>query len=128
VRVRLAGSRPKRNASLCPTGLDNEQQDIVRKRVFEQHRCQRRTAPEDQAWPVHRLDAANALDNVRSKALERTPFKAVRPVGRDIFRTSGARCTCEVDGASRRFGAVNLQITYNTFTRRARAWATLTSG
>ena len=32
------------------------------------------------------LDAANALDDVRAKALERTPFKSVRPVSRDIFR------------------------------------------
>jgi hypothetical protein len=50
----------------------DEQQDLVRKPVFEQHQCQRRTAPEDHAWPVHRLDAANVLDDVRAKALERT--------------------------------------------------------
>jgi hypothetical protein len=64
----------------------DEQQDLIRKPLFEQHRCQRRTAPEDQAWPVHRLDSANALNDVRSKTLERTPFKTVRPVGLYIFR------------------------------------------
>jgi len=64
----------------------DEQQDLIRKPLFEQHRCQRRTAPEDQAWPVHRLDSVNALNDVRSKTLERTPLKTVRPVGRYIFR------------------------------------------
>jgi hypothetical protein len=34
---------------------------------------------------VLRLDAANVLDDVRSKALERAPFKTFRTVGRDIF-------------------------------------------
>ena len=54
--------------------------------MFEQRRCQRRAAREDQVRAVLRLDAANALDDVRSKALERAPFQAFRPVGRDIFR------------------------------------------
>ena len=35
-------------------------------------------------WPVIR--AANALDDVRSKVLDRPPSKTVRPLGRDVFR------------------------------------------
>src|SRR5438128_7462441 len=53
--------------------------------MFEQRRCQRGATPEDKVRAVLRLDAANALDDVRSKALERTPFKTFRTVGSDIF-------------------------------------------
>src|SRR6266516_1310943 len=53
--------------------------------MFEQRRCQRGAAPEDKVGAVLRLDAANALDDVRSKALERTPFKTFRTVGSDKF-------------------------------------------
>src|SRR6267378_3444242 len=53
--------------------------------MFEQRRCQRGATPEDKVRAVLRLDAANALDDVRSKALERAPFKTFRTVGSDIF-------------------------------------------
>src|SRR3954469_17984958 len=53
--------------------------------MLEQRRRQRGAAPEDQVRAVLRLDAANALDDVRSKALERAPFKTFRTVGSDIF-------------------------------------------
>src|SRR5580658_10704027 len=53
--------------------------------MFEQGRCQRGATPEDKVRAVLRLDAANALDEVRSKALERAPFKTFRTVGNDIF-------------------------------------------
>jgi hypothetical protein len=82
---------PWRNP-LCKDALSHaqqdwidEQQDLIRKAVFEQRRCQRRAAREDQVRAVVRLDAANVLDDVRSKALERAPFKAFRTVGSDIF-------------------------------------------
>ena len=42
--------------------------------------------PRGSGRAVLRLDAANVLDDVRPKALERAPFKAFRPVGRDVFR------------------------------------------
>src|SRR6267142_7043361 len=54
--------------------------------MFEQRRCQRGATREDKVRAVLRLDAANALDDVRSKALERAPFKTLRTVGSDIFR------------------------------------------
>src|SRR3954464_14263327 len=54
--------------------------------MFEQRRCQRGATPEDQVRAVLRFDAANALDDVRSKALERAPFKTFRTVGSDVFR------------------------------------------
>src|SRR3984957_15403215 len=53
--------------------------------MFEQRRCQRGATPEDKVRASLRLDAATALDDVRSKALERAPFKAFRTVGNDIF-------------------------------------------
>src|SRR5258706_11998006 len=53
--------------------------------MFEQRRCQRGATPEDKVRAVLRLDAANALPDVRSKALERAPFKTFRTVGNDIF-------------------------------------------
>src|SRR6266487_3772391 len=56
--------------------------------MFEQRRCQRGATREDQVRAVLRLDAANVLDDVRSKALERSPFKTFRTVGSDIFRCS----------------------------------------
>src|SRR5207247_5093310 len=53
--------------------------------MFEDCRCQRGATPQDKVRAVLRLDAANALDEVRSKALERAPFKTFRAVGSDIF-------------------------------------------
>src|SRR3954469_25941312 len=53
--------------------------------MLEQRRCQRDAAREDKVRAVLRLDAANVLDDVRSKALERPPFKTFRTVGSDIF-------------------------------------------
>src|SRR5207247_4787957 len=53
--------------------------------MFEDCRCQRGATPEDKVRAVLRLDAANALDDVRSKALERAPFKTFRTVGSDEF-------------------------------------------
>src|SRR5271169_7165148 len=53
--------------------------------MFEQRRCQRGATPEDKVRAVLRLDAAKALDDVRSKALERAPCKTFRTVGNDIF-------------------------------------------
>src|ERR1700756_2238740 len=53
--------------------------------MFEQRRCQRGATPEDKVRVVLRLDAANALEDVRSEALERAPFKTFRTVGSDIF-------------------------------------------
>src|SRR5207253_10354224 len=53
--------------------------------MFEQRRCQRGATPEDKVRAVLRLDAANALDDVRSNALERAPFKTFRTVGSDKF-------------------------------------------
>ena len=54
--------------------------------MFEQRRCQRGTTREDKVPAVLRLDAANAFDDVRSKALERAPLKTFRTVGSDKFR------------------------------------------
>src|SRR5258705_7731729 len=54
--------------------------------MFEQHRCQRGATREDKVRAVLRLDAANAVDDVRSKALERAPFKTFRTMGNDILR------------------------------------------
>src|SRR4051812_37196721 len=53
--------------------------------MLEQRRCQRGATREDKVRAVLRLDAANVLDDVRSKALERAPFKTFRTVGSDIF-------------------------------------------
>ena len=53
----------------------DEQQNLIRKPLLEQHRCQRRTAPEDQVRPALRLDVANALDDVLSEAFDRTPSR-----------------------------------------------------
>ena len=39
----------------------------------------------DKVRAVLRLDATNALDDVRPKALERAPSKTVGPMGRDVF-------------------------------------------
>src|SRR3954470_20130718 len=53
--------------------------------MLEQRRCQRGATREDKVRAVLRLDAADVLDDVRSKALERAPFKTFRAVGNDIF-------------------------------------------
>jgi len=63
----------------------DEQQDFISKPVFEQRRCQRGAAPEDDVWAVLRLDAANSTDYVRSEALERAPCETSRTVSSDIF-------------------------------------------
>src|SRR5262245_20180788 len=63
--------------------------------MFEQRRCQRGATPEDKVRAVLPLDAANALDDVRSKTLEGAPFKTLRTVGRDIFR-------CRVEAVRKR--------------------------
>src|ERR1044072_7715195 len=54
--------------------------------MFEQRRCQRGATPEDKVGAVLRLDAANVLDDVRPKALERAPCKTLRAVGGDVLR------------------------------------------
>src|SRR4030095_16338292 len=61
----------------------DDQHDFIRKPMFEQRRCQRGATREDKVRAVLRLDAANALDDVRSKALERAPFKTFRTVCSD---------------------------------------------
>jgi hypothetical protein len=43
--------------------------------MLEQRRSQRRTAPEDQVRSSLRLDAANAIHDVRSNALEQAPSR-----------------------------------------------------
>src|SRR5208282_5884277 len=53
-------------------------------------RCQRGATPEDEVRPVLRLDAANALDDVRPNALERAPCKTFRAVGNNI-------CCCRIE-------------------------------
>lgn len=51
----------------------------------EQHRCQRGATRDNEVRSVLRLDAADALDDVRSQALERAPCKTFGTVGGDIF-------------------------------------------
>src|SRR2546421_8016908 len=63
--------------------------------MFEQRRCQRGASPEDKVRAAPRLDAANARDQVRSKALERAPFKTVRTVGSHKF-------CCRIDAVRHR--------------------------
>src|ERR1700719_1529458 len=53
--------------------------------MFEERRCQRGATREHKVRAVLRLDAANALDDVRSKAFERAPFETFRTVGSDKF-------------------------------------------
>src|SRR5260370_2164300 len=53
--------------------------------MLEQRRCQRGATRQDKVRAVLRLDAANALDNVRSKALGWPPCKTFRTVGNHIF-------------------------------------------
>src|SRR4026209_456608 len=53
--------------------------------MFEPRRCPRGATREEKVRAVLRLDAANALDDVRSNALERAPFKTFRTVGSDKF-------------------------------------------
>src|SRR5256714_14296864 len=75
-------------------GID-AQQDFIGKPMFEQRRCQRGASPEDKVGAAPRLDAANARDQVRSKALERAPFKTVRTVGSD-------KLCCRIDAVRHR--------------------------
>src|SRR5215471_5026801 len=81
------GGDPLREEALPRAQQDriDDQQDFIRKLMFEQRRCQRGATREDNVRAILRLDAANALDDIRSKALERTPFKTFRTVGSDIF-------------------------------------------
>ena len=51
------------------------QQDFIRKPMFEQRRCQRGATREDKIRAVVRLDAANALDDVRSKGPRTDPIQ-----------------------------------------------------
>src|SRR4026209_1127402 len=53
--------------------------------MFEPRRCPRGATREEKVRAVLRLDAANTLDDVRSNALERAPFKSFRTVGSDKF-------------------------------------------
>jgi hypothetical protein len=66
--------------------------------MFEQRRCQRAATPQEKVRAVLRLDAPDAVDDVRSKALERAPFKTFRPVGRDILPDI---VRCDGQGADR---------------------------
>ena len=81
----VAGSLPNDALPRAQQDRIDDQQDFIRKPMFEQRRCQRGATREDQVRAVLRLDAANALDDVRSKALERAPFKTVRTVGSDVL-------------------------------------------
>lgn len=62
---------PQRSASPCAIDWIDGQHDVIRKLMFEQRGNQRRATPEDKVGAILRLDPANALDDVRSKALER---------------------------------------------------------
>jgi len=84
-RMSVAGFPPQRTLPRAQQDRIDDQQDFIRKPMFEQRRCQRGATREDKVRAVLRLDAANALDDVRSKALERAPFKTFRTVGSDIF-------------------------------------------
>jgi hypothetical protein len=65
------GSLRKEALSRAQQGRIDDQQDFIRKPMFEQRRCQRGATREDKGRAVLRLDGANALDDVPSKALER---------------------------------------------------------
>src|SRR6266852_6789204 len=84
-RMSVAGFPPQRTLPRAQQDRIDDQQDFIRKPMFEQRRCQRGATPEDKVRAVLRLDAVNALDDVRSKALERAPFKTFRTVGSDKF-------------------------------------------
>ena len=53
----------------------DDQHDFIRKPMFEQRRCQRGATREDKVRAVLRLDAANALDDVRSKRPRTGPIQ-----------------------------------------------------
>src|SRR6266853_7010338 len=91
----VAGSLRKEALPRAQQDRIDDQQDFIRKPMFEQRRCQRGATPEDKVRAVLRLDPANALDDVRSKALERAPFKTLRTVGSDIF-------CCRIDAVRHR--------------------------
>ncbi len=78
----------------------DDQQDFIRKPVFEQRRRQRGATPQDEVGAVVGLDAADALDDVGSEGFERAPFETFRTVRSDVFR-------CPIDAvrhrAARRF-------------------------
>src|SRR5882672_1953684 len=63
--------------------------------MFEQRRCQRGATPKDEVRAVLRLDAANALDDVRPDALGRPPCETFWTVGSDIF-------SCRIDAVRHR--------------------------
>jgi hypothetical protein len=95
----VPGFLPQRSASPCPKDRIDDQQDFIRKPMFEQRRCQRGATREDKVRAVLRFDSANALDDVLSKALERTPFKTFRTVGRDKFVAALRRSAIALLGA-----------------------------
>src|SRR5580698_7973708 len=74
--------RPLRKDALPRTQQDwiHNQQHFIRERMLQQRRCQRRAAREDKVRTILRLDAPNALNDVRSKALEWAPRKTFRAV------------------------------------------------
>src|SRR3982751_6026357 len=63
--------------------------------MLEQRRCQRGASPEDNVPVALRLDAADAFDDVRSNALERTPLETFRAMRGDIL-------LCRVETVHRR--------------------------
>src|SRR4051812_36365453 len=67
-------------------GRIDGQHEFVRKPMLEHQRRQRGATRENNVRAVLRFDAANAFDNVRSEALERSPFETFPAVGSDIFR------------------------------------------
>src|SRR5229473_7437909 len=84
-RMSVAGFPPQRTLPRAQQDRIDDQQDFIRKPMFEQRRCQRGATPEEKVRAVLRLDPANALDDVRPKAPERAPSKTCRTVGSDIF-------------------------------------------
>src|SRR6266852_6625808 len=79
-RMSVAGFPPQRTLPRAQQDRIDGQHDFIRKPMFEQRRSQRGATPEDKVRAVLRLDAANALDDVRPQALERTPSKTFRTV------------------------------------------------
>src|SRR5216683_47501 len=94
-RMIVAGFPPQRTLPRAQQDRIDDQQDFIRKPMFEQRRCQRGATRKDNVRAVLRLDAANALDDVRSEALGRPPFKTFRTVGSDIF-------CCRIDAVRHR--------------------------
>src|SRR5256885_2669042 len=81
----VPGFPPQRSASPCPTGPDRRPAGLHPQAHVRAASMSAWSYPEDKVRAILRLDAANALDDVRSKALERAPFKTFRTVGSDKF-------------------------------------------